>query len=95
MMGGLLTTAANGILTCIILPIANIILKPVERHINNWYINDAKRILKEHPGLIIVGITGSYGKTSTKHFLETILSQKYNVLMTPGSFNTTIGVVRT
>lgn len=95
MMGGLLTTAANGILTCIILPIANIILKPVERHINNWYINDAKRILKEHPGLIIVGITGSYGKTSTKHFLETILSQKYNVLMTPGSFNTTMGVVRT
>lgn len=95
MMGGLLTTAANGILTCIILPIANIILKPVERRINNWYINDAKRILKEHPGLIIVGITGSYGKTSTKHFLETILSQKYNVLMTPGSFNTTMGVVRT
>ncbi len=95
MMGGLLTTAANGVLTCIILPIANIILKPVERRINNWYINDAKRILKEHPGLIIVGITGSYGKTSTKHFLETILSQKYNVLMTPGSFNTTMGVVRT
>jgi len=79
----------------IILPFANILLKPVENHINNWYINDAKRILAEHPDLLIVGITGSYGKTSTKHFLHTILSQKYNVLMTPGSFNTTMGVVRT
>ncbi len=95
MMAGYMTAAADGVLTCVILPIANVILKPVENHINNWYINDAKRILKEHPGLIIVGITGSYGKTSTKHFLETILSQKYNVLMTPGSFNTTMGVVRT
>ncbi len=79
----------------IILPLANIILKPVENHINNWYINDAKRILSEQKDLIIVGITGSYGKTSTKHFLHTILSQKYNVLMTPGSYNTTMGVVRT
>ncbi len=95
LMGGLLTAAIDGVLTCIILPLANIIMKPVENHINQWYINDAKRILNEHPDLIIVGITGSYGKTSTKHFLETILSQKYNVLMTPGSFNTTMGVVRT
>lgn len=95
LMAGYITAAADGVFTCVILPIANIILRPVENHINNWYINDAKRILKEHPGLIIVGITGSYGKTSTKHFLETILSQKYNVLMTPGSFNTTMGVVRT
>ncbi|MCR5454019.1 MAG: UDP-N-acetylmuramoyl-tripeptide--D-alanyl-D-alanine ligase [Bacteroidales bacterium] len=95
LMAGYLTAAADGVLTCVILPIANIILRPVENHINNWYINDAKRILNEHKDLIIIGITGSYGKTSTKHFLETILSQKYNVLMTPGSFNTTMGVVRT
>ncbi len=82
-------------LTFLILPLANIILKPVENKINNWYINDAKRILASQKDLIVVGITGSYGKTSTKHFLEKILSQKYNVLMTPGSFNTTMGVVRT
>ena len=78
-----------------IIMLANIVLKPVEKQINNHYINDAKRILAEHKDLIIVGITGSYGKTSTKHFLEKILSEKYNVLMTPGSFNTTMGVVRT
>jgi UDP-N-acetylmuramoyl-tripeptide--D-alanyl-D-alanine ligase len=47
------------------------------------------------PHLKIIGITGSFGKTSTKHFLHRILSEKYNVLMTPGNFNTTLGVVRT
>ena len=43
----------------------------------------------------VVGITGSYGKTSTKHYLNRILSEKYSVLMTPGSYNTPMGVVRT
>ena len=47
------------------------------------------------PNLKIIGITGSYGKTSTKYILNTILSQKYNTLMTPESYNTTMGVVRT
>ena len=91
----IITALFNIVASFLLLMLANIILKPVEKKINNWYINDAKRILSEHKDLIIIGITGSYGKTSTKHFLEKILSEKYNVLMTPGSFNTTMGVVRT
>ena len=47
------------------------------------------------PELQIIGITGSYGKTSTKHYLHHILSSQFDTLMTPGSFNTTMGVVRT
>lgn len=78
-----------------IVMLANIILIPVEKHINNGFINDAKRILASMPDLKIVGITGSYGKTSTKHYLHRILSEKYDTLMTPGSFNTPMGVVRT
>ncbi len=75
--------------------IADIILMPVEKMINQRFINDAKRILKSMPDLKIIGITGSYGKTSTKHYLQRILSEKYDVLITPGSFNTPMGVVRT
>lgn len=71
------------------------LLVPVERHINNGYIKDARRILKSIPDLKIVGITGSYGKTSTKHYLQTILSENFETLMTPGSYNTPMGVVRT
>ncbi len=74
---------------------ANTILKPVEAHINKKYYNDAARILASMPDLKIVGITGSYGKTSTKHYLNRILQEKYDVLMTPGSYNTTMGVIRT
>lgn len=75
--------------------LADIILMPVEKRINQGFINDAKRILQSMPHLRIVGITGSYGKTSTKHYLHRILSEKYDVLMTPGSYNTPMGVVRT
>lgn len=75
--------------------LSNLLLAPVEKAINNRYINDARRILASMPDLKIIGITGSYGKTSTKHYLHRILSEKYDTLMTPGSFNTTLGVVRT
>lgn len=75
--------------------VADIILIPVEKMINQRFINDAKRILRSMPDLKIIGITGSYGKTSTKHYLQRILSEKYDVLITPGSYNTPMGVVRT
>lgn len=68
---------------------------PVDKAVTRWYINDAKRILKEHKDLIVIGITGSYGKTSTKFILNRILSERYNVAATPHSFNTPMGVVRT
>ncbi len=74
---------------------SNLLLTPVERHITGKYYKDAKRRLESMPDLKIIGITGSYGKTSTKHYLERIVSEKYQVTMTPGSLNTTLGVVRT
>jgi len=73
----------------------NWLLKPVERHIAQGYTRDAMQRLAQMPNLKVVGITGSYGKTSTKHYLNRILSEHFSVLMTPGSFNTPMGVVRT
>lgn len=75
--------------------LVNWMLKPVESAINKSYYNDAKRILAQMPDMRIIGITGSYGKTSTKHYLNRILSEHFSVLMTPGSYNTPMGVVRT
>ncbi len=71
------------------------LLSPVERRINRRYYDEAASILASMPGLKVVGITGSYGKTSTKHYLYRILSEHYETLMTPGSYNTTLGVIRT
>ncbi len=79
----------------VILMAAWVLLWPLERLINGWYVRDARRILRGMPGLVVVGITGSYGKTSTKHYLYRILSERFSVVMTPGSYNTTLGVVRT
>lgn len=79
----------------LVLLLANLINRPIEQGINRWYINDAKRMLGDMPQLTVVGITGSYGKTSTKFFLQKLLSAKYNVLMTPESYNTPLGVVKT
>lgn len=75
--------------------LSDLLMKPVELQINRYYIRDAQKIMESHKDLIVIGVTGSFGKTSTKNALYRVLSEKYNVLMTPGNFNTTLGVVRT
>lgn len=82
-------------LTPILVPLSNIINKPLETYIQHWYINDAKRILSEMPDLHKVGITGSYGKTSMKFYLSELLASQYETLKTPESFNTPMGVTIT
>ena len=82
-------------LTPLLVPLSNLINKPIEKYIQNWYINDAKRILSEMPDLHKIGITGSYGKTSMKFYLSELLSSQYNTLKTPESFNTPMGVTIT
>ena len=74
--------------------LAAVIAMPIEYWVRMYFINDAKKILQSRPDLKIIGITGSYGKTSTKFLLSTILSEKYAVLTPPSSYNTTLGVVR-
>ena len=68
---------------------------PMEKAVANYFINDAKKMLKNHKNLKVIGVTGSYGKTSTKYILAEILNQKFNCIYTPQSFNTPLGVVRT
>lgn len=72
-----------------------VINKPLEKMVTNHFINDAKRRLHEVPDLKIIGITGSYGKTSMKYYLQTLLQDKFNVLITPESYNTPMGIVKT
>ncbi len=47
---------------------------------------------REQLDIKVVGITGSVGKTSTKEFISSVLSQKYQVLKTEGNFNNEIGL---
>lgn len=60
--------------------------------IKTYYIKRAGKKMAQYKKLIIIGITGSYGKTSVKNYLSHILSAKFNVISTPEHVNTDIGV---
>ncbi|HOO78760.1 MAG TPA: UDP-N-acetylmuramoyl-tripeptide--D-alanyl-D-alanine ligase [Lachnospiraceae bacterium] len=87
----LIMTACQGWLLLLV----NLLNRPAEMLVNQHFINDAKRKLLEVEGLKIIGVTGSYGKTSVKYYLQTLLQGHYNVLITPESYNTPMGVVKT
>ncbi len=67
---------------------------PIEKGISEMYFRDAQRILRERTDLTRIGITGSWGKTSVKFILGTMLAEKYPTLVTPASFNTPMGVTK-
>ena len=75
------------------LTVANLLIYPLERTINGAYLLSARKRIKALQPRVI-GITGSYGKTSTKYILHQILSQKFNTLMTPDSYNTPMGICK-
>ena len=75
--------------------IGNIINFPIERLVYNYYKNNAQNKLKSMPNLKVIGITGSYGKTSCKNILNDILNIKYNALKTPKNLNTYNGLIMT
>ncbi|MDR7870563.1 MAG: UDP-N-acetylmuramoyl-tripeptide--D-alanyl-D-alanine ligase [Tissierellaceae bacterium] len=72
--------------------VANMFMVPIEKSINQGFYDSAQNKIKEREDLTVVGITGSFGKTSTKFIIGTILQEKYNVLNTPESYNTPMGL---
>ncbi len=96
--GGILSMNFIRYLPGLLLPffvlLAHVVMLPVENSVKRWYYNDAKHKLAARQDLIKIGITGSYGKTSTKFILGTILQEKWNTLVTPSSFNTPMGITR-
>jgi len=77
-----------------IFPLA-LITSPIEELIKKKYENEARQILEEDKRLIKIGITGSYGKTSTKNIVYDIISENKLTLITPASYNTPMGITRT
>ena len=68
---------------------------PLEKRVKNYYAGLARRKIEGCPDLIVIGVTGSYGKTTVKDAIAGILSTRYQVLKTPGSYNTRMGIART
>ena len=79
----------------IVIFIAMLINMPIEKLVYLHFKNKAMNKIKEMPDLKIIGITGSYGKTSCKNILGEILNVKYNALPTPKNLNTFNGLIMT
>ena len=75
--------------------LAYYITYPIEKLISNSYVKKAKKKLESIKNIQVIGITGSYGKTSVKNILKTILSEKYKVCASPSSYNTPLGLAKT
>ena len=73
---------------------ANAITAVFENARNRKFVKRAGQVLDETE-IIRVAIVGSYGKTSVKNVLKTILAEKYSVVETPESYNTPRGIAKT
>jgi len=88
-----LSLAVLLVLVPLIVTAAVLALHPFTKMQKQRILERAKNTMRNyHP--IVIGVTGSYGKTSTKEFLKTILSQRYSVLATPKNINVDIGVAQ-
>ena len=75
--------------------LSNIINIPLEKYVYLSFRGKAKKKLNSLNNMKVIGITGSYGKTSSKNILDDVLNVKLNSFKTPKNFNTTYGLIRT
>lgn len=78
-----------------IIYVANLINRPIEAYVFHYYKKKAMKKLKSMNRMEVIGITGSYGKTSSKNILNDILSVKFNTFPTPKNYNTQYGLILT
>ncbi len=74
--------------------LADLLVRPLVWLRKRQIISRARSIVRNCANLKVVGITGSYGKTSTKEILATILEAEFKVVKTPDNINTDIGIAQ-
>lgn len=79
------------LLSPLFMVLGNVLMTPVEAAFRARFIAKARSVLDE-ANLTVIGITGSYGKTSTKSYLTHILNSRYKAYPTPKSYNTLMGL---
>ncbi len=77
-----------------VLILAAAVVHPVEKLIQYRFKQKARKKIASMPELQIIAVTGSYGKTSTKFLLYTVLKERFRVCTTPGSYNTPMGICK-
>jgi len=85
----------SGILLPIIVAIFQSILYPLDIYLKQRLVSKAKNKLNKMNKLIVIWITGSFGKTTQKDILSAILSTKFKVLTTEDNKNTPLWISKT
>ncbi|MDD7735994.1 MAG: Mur ligase family protein [Bacillales bacterium] len=70
------------------------LLLPLENRIKKYYIKKARNKLNEFNNIKIIGITGSFGKTSFRNYLVNVLKTKYKVETPINNTNTLMGITK-
>lgn len=71
------------------------ILSPLDKILKKSLVFLASQKINKIPNLTVIGITGSYGKTTIKDAVSHILNRKYKTIKTEGNYNTLLGVAKT
>ena len=79
----------------VFLSAATLCVAPFDILAKRRIVASARAALAKHPGMKVVAIAGSYGKTTMKEALSTVLSERFKTVMTPGNLNTPLGISRT
>lgn len=90
-----IVSAGTIIFDFLLVYVSNIINIPVEKMVYLYYKNKATSKLNSFTNLKVIGVTGSYGKTSCKNILNAILNTKFDSVATPKNFNTRYGLIIT
>jgi len=88
------TIAAFSFLRFVTITILVHLLNIASQFAKDHFARMARKKLQKLKNLRVIGITGSYGKTSTKEILSQLLSHKFKVVKTPKNINTDIGISR-
>ncbi len=81
------------ILLPILIGFATLSIYPIDKYLKGRLVKKAKLILRQYAqDVTVVGITGSYGKTSTREILASILGEKFSVFKLEENINTDIGI---
>jgi UDP-N-acetylmuramoyl-tripeptide--D-alanyl-D-alanine ligase len=93
-IGSVAPLALSTLAIPVLIDLSLLILRPVEKRIAQRYVNQAsERLRAVRP--VVVAITGSYGKTTTKEYVRHLVSGVRTVVASPASYNNTAGLSRT
>ncbi len=92
---GFAAIGISALLPPLLFPLSALVFSPYDKAVYKRSKKRCKDYLSSKRDLIKIGVTGSAGKTSVKNFLKEMLAAKYDVLATPKSYNTPLGICKT